>query len=216
MGYGLVDRKLRPHRQYIKPGLTFSLLVSSRDRQDLEEMEAPLRSLGLLGGLGGRSRKSWGSLTVIDLKGLAEWRPPENVRELEDELRNLLESERQPGPYTGINLEASFTIGKICRDAAAAQRSLAQAYRDFLKTLGGREKKLREAFGLPRQLRMRGNHYKNANERRASPVFLHIHEFPDGRAAPVVALIPGQFLPHQPSPSGGWQEAQNFLNEVRS
>ncbi|BBL80791.1 hypothetical protein RxyAA322_26450 [Rubrobacter xylanophilus] len=214
VGYGLVDKKLRPTRDYIKPGFTFSLIISARDRRALEEMEAPLKALGLLGGLGGRSRKSWGSLTLMKIEGIKEWEPPKNEQELRKTLENLLQSQRKPGPYTGISNKTAFAIGKLYPDAAAAQRSLAQTYRDFLKALGGRGKTLREAFGLPRQLRMKGARYQNANERRASPVFLHIHQFPDGRAAPVVTLLPGAFLSRQPSPSGEWQTAQTFLNKV--
>ncbi|WP_273888959.1 type III-B CRISPR module RAMP protein Cmr1 [Rubrobacter naiadicus] len=214
VGYGLVDRKLRPTRQYIRPGFTFSLLISARDRRALEEMESPLKALGLLGGLGGRSRKSWGSLTLMKMEGIKEWAAPKNEQELRKSLENLLQSEHESGRYTGISNGTAFAIGKTYPDAAAAQGSLAQTYRDFLKALGGGNKTLRETFGLPRQLGMRGNRYKNANERRASPIFLHIHEFPDRRAVPVVTLLPGRFLSHQSSPSGGWQTAQRFLNKV--
>lgn len=216
IGYGLVHKQLRPRRQYIKPGFVFSLLASARNRDALQEMKAPLRALGLLGGLGGRSRKGWGSLTLIDLEGADEWRTPQNERDLKRELESLFRSEQSSGPYTGVSIAASFAIGRSYQDALTAHRSLAQTYRDFLKSLGGREKPFREAFGLPRRLQMRGRDFENAKERRASPVLLHIHQFPDNRTVPVIALLPGGFLATQPLPAGGWKRAQRFLDEVQA
>ncbi len=214
VGYGLVDRKDRPTRQYIKPGFEFRLHMIAKTGEQLLAVESSLKALGLLGGLGGRSRKGWGSLTLQNLEGVAEWQAPHSTAELKHELERLLRSQRSPGPYTGVSSEASFAIGEVRTDAASAQKTLAQDYREFLKTLTGQKKKTREAFGLPRQLQMRGENFENAQKRRASPVFLHIHQFPNNQAIPIVSMLPGVFLETQPLPTGNWKYARDFLSSL--
>lgn len=216
VGYGLVDRKDRPTRQYIKPGFRFRLHMIAKTGEQLLAVESSLKALGLLGGLGGRSRKGWGSLTLLNLESVAEWQAPRSTAELKRELERLLLSQRSPGSYTGVSSEASFAIGEVCSDAASAQRTLAESYREFLKGLTEQNKKTREAFGLPRQLQMRGGSFENAQKRRASPVFLHVHQFPNNEAVPVVAMLPGRFLEEQPLPAGQWESARALLDEVRS
>lgn len=216
IGYGLVDRKERPTREYIKPGFGFRLHVTSKSGEQLLAVESSLKALGLLGGLGGRSRKGWGSVTLVNLEGVAEWQGPQNTADLKRELERLLGSQHTQGPYTSVSNEALFAIGKVSSNADSARKTLAEDYREFLKGLAGREKKNREAFGLPRKLQMRGGHFGNAQKRRASPVFLHVHQFPNNQAVPVVAMLPGQFLEAQTLPAGGWDPARNFLGEVRA
>lgn len=216
VGYGLVDRKDRPTRQYIEPGFRFRLHMIAKTGERLQAVESSLQALGLLGGLGGRSRKGWGSLTLLNLEGAAEWQAPRSTAELKRELERLLQSQRSPGPYTGVSSEASFAIGEIRSDAASAQRTLAEDYREFLKGLTGQKKKTREAFGLPRKLQMRGGSFENAQKRRASPVFLHIHQFPNSQAVPIVAMLPGAFLETQPLPTGNWEYARALLDEVQA
>ena len=71
----------------------------------------------------------------------------------------------------------------------------------------GSDSKLeREQFGLPR-----GN---NTQDRRASPVFLHVHELADKSALPVAAFLPAQFLENRPTPTGDDSQIQVFLDAV--
>src|SRR5690606_30498798 len=68
-GFGITDSKGRPKRDYIGPGSrwTIQLLDGGLRSGEVEQIRAALVALGMLGGLGARSRKGWGSLTLTRL-----------------------------------------------------------------------------------------------------------------------------------------------------
>ena len=160
-------------------------------------------ALGLLGGLGGRSRKGWGSVT---LERFTDWSKPESIEELDKAVENLGLAKGTALPsYTAFSEKAEVVFGKPMRNSDAAHRFLGETYRDTIKEV--RAKPEREQFGLPRA--------KN-NTRRTSPVFLHVHGLKDGRAIPVVSFLPAQFLEKQPYPKGNDKHIQTLLDKVAS
>jgi CRISPR-associated protein Cmr1 len=65
--------------------------------------------------------------------------------------------------------------------------------------------------------------------RRASPLFIHLHEFPDGKCAAIQALLPARFLPpsdrielkarqapSQVSPQIDWDVIDRFLDRFKN
>lgn len=202
VGFGLVDRKLRPTREYItgknnKP-FTFKLICLAKHCDTLQEIMPAIQLLGLLGNLGGRSRKGWGSISLEQChfsescakeQGGTAWSAPQNAEDYRQQLETLLEPSRKFAglpPYTAFSRESCIEIGKSYSDAKGAQRYLAHIYKTTLTS--GRDKSHRQQFGLPRT---------PLNDRRASPVFLHVHQLPNQQALPVIAFLPAQFLSHR-------------------
>ncbi|WP_045118687.1 type III-B CRISPR module RAMP protein Cmr1 [Haliangium ochraceum] len=98
LGYGLVtakDGKLE--RGCLRPPLAFqlSLMFDPRERQDAkaltEQLAQAMQALGLLGGLGARSRRGFGSvaLRALRIDGENAWEAPKTPGELVKRIRAL-------------------------------------------------------------------------------------------------------------------------------
>jgi CRISPR-associated protein Cmr1 len=212
VGYGLIESTGGDHRQFIKPGSTFLLelaLTRSLSKKEVNSLHDAIITLGLIGGLGGRSRKGWGSVVLERLEGLAvDWAAPSNEDDLRRELNRLLGSgERRDPVFTAVSSTAAYELGPVQRSACDAHRFLAETYRTVVRE--EQNKSHREQLGLPRK-----NAGKNEHARRASPVFLHVHEFSRGDAVPVTAYLPGKFLEGQNIPAGGSTLVQRLLRSL--
>lgn len=222
-GYGIVTRRTRTNpqareqRNYLKAEQRFSVVMLSRSGDTLSQVDDALKLLGLLGGLGARSRNGWGSVTLEQLKEGAEkrvmWEAPKTTVALEEELRHYFQASQPIGSYTSLSRRARFALGPIFDHPEDAHEEVSELYKEFLGNMkGDREKRQRESFGLPRNIKLRSGRYDKKGIRRASGVFLHIHQFPDGKACPVVAVLPAQFLEVEREPEGGWNIAFDFLD----
>ncbi len=78
----------------LKPGL------KSQQRQEVEEA---LKMLGLVGGLGSKSRKGYGSMTLLSLKvdGKETWMSPAKVEQVADAICAILGPNRIPASQSG-------------------------------------------------------------------------------------------------------------------
>jgi CRISPR-associated protein Cmr1 len=215
VGFGITDGQQRPTRHYVKPGTKWTILVLIRDEavENLEQVRDAMLAVGLVGGMGARSRKGWGSLTLERLEIVADgkladapWRAPESREELRKSLRRLIpnggKGDHLPA-WTAVSGRASFAVGPVLNNPEAAHHYLAERYRTAVRSITPQNE--REAFGLPR---------RDTKKRRASPVFLHVHEIPGGPAIPVATLLPAHFLADQANPAGGWRHLETFLNSV--
>lgn len=220
-GFGITGSKSRRERGYIEAGTrwTIQLLDAGLPAGEVQQIRAALVALGLLGGLGARSRKGWGSLTLIRLVDRtenegseAEWHAPRTRDELQLALERLFSVQggtTELPQWTAVSSRAAFAIGPSQESAEDAHRYLVERYRDAVKSITERDRHERESFGLPR-----ANAGSNGKKRRASPVFLHVHQVEDGEAIPVAAVLPADFLPRQPEPAGGWRHLEDFLSSV--
>lgn len=128
-----------------------------------------------------------------------------------------------------------------------AKQNFKRDHDDGLKAINGEtptEPAKRAVFGLPhnyffksikkkldislkvKRLHHSGNLQVNG-DRRASPLFIHIHQFPDGKSLAVQLLIPAQFLPAEnqqlsynknmsvpmPNNATGWNVITRYLDE---
>ncbi|RKL61313.1 type III-B CRISPR module RAMP protein Cmr1 [Thermoanaerobacteraceae bacterium SP2] len=95
LGYGVINRKEKNTRSYIKQGNTFEVtLFLKPDVSDKEKLllRRSLIALGLFGGLGSRSRKGFGS---VNLQSITEddrevWVQPGTVDELEVRIKSFI------------------------------------------------------------------------------------------------------------------------------
>ena len=101
LGYGVMEAFARPKnnieagqltRPCLKVPFEFTLQIGAREQKYLEDVLPALKLLGLLGGLGSKSRKGYGSLNLIELKGdgVGAWQKPADENEYKKQLSDLL------------------------------------------------------------------------------------------------------------------------------
>jgi CRISPR-associated protein Cmr1 len=211
IGFGLIDKPGQTSRPCIQPDSTFTVeLVCARCTSDEQRktLRAALVALGLFGGLGGRSRNGWGSLTLECLMGLEDtWHAPADVNALEAAIASFLGVAVALQDWTAVTRQSRYAIGPVGTRSEAAHRWLAQRYQNAIKNIPNKPE--REAFGLPRK-----HTGPNAGARRASPGFLHVHQAEGAKAIPVALFLPGKFLAQQAIPKGDWRIPQVFFQSL--
>ncbi len=249
LGYGLGmpavgPRAGIPDRPALVGGGTFTLCIRLTKSLNINQKNQILESVALLGhmgGLGSRSRRGWGSLSLTALKlegrdqnpgDLLDWIPQSYLSEVTPEWTAWSDSSRA----IKVGTRPPTTDPMDCLDKVA--RELVR-YRCWGFTQGGATTVLggiategnfaddhdmvkrigpystapfwtrnpdRMAFGLPHNYYTQvaglgGNKISitvdpRDHDRRASPLFLHVHQSGDNQPATVrVAFLPAVFLP---------------------
>lgn len=188
-GYGLKDAKRKGLISNVE--FTVCLLAKSKGAFTSDLLDS-LRLLGLVGGLGSRSRNGWGSITLLKLEGSAGWKAPRASAELKLEIQSLItsaSSAREDPPFTALTAQSEFAIGPEFQTAEAAQRQLGKFYKTSVQQL--LKDSSRWQFGIPRH--SRNNPQLSNSDRRAKPLFLHVHQVSGGPAIPVALFTPARF-----------------------
>lgn len=244
LGYGLMeafDGRLTTGGRLIRACLLapfeFALHLSFKaDTSELqrEEVLNAVKLLGLCGGLGSRTRRGYGSLSLVSIKqtGAPTWSSPTDAAAWKNELKAAVGNSH----HDTRNLPewTSFAAGHtkallVSGEKTSPLELLARLGRDFVffrswgrngKVLGrDSEKRFKEdhdlmkqsvnarrnhpqriAFGLPHNYgRARDQHVKPSDknlDRRASPLFFHIHQPSEGDSPlGVLLFLPSRFLP---------------------
>ncbi|HEY8343745.1 MAG TPA: type III-B CRISPR module RAMP protein Cmr1 [Bacillota bacterium] len=249
LGYGLFrNGKQRP---YYRGNSIFTLRLLSKKRKITEEakflLPLALKALGLFGGAGARSRRGFGSLSLLSLSldGEKTWKAPTNVDGLVASYREFLSVlglktavESELPDYTAFSGRTKIWIGKTGKnpidlldeiglellhyrsygekengkytlpdkdgERVKAEQNFASDHNlimQFCHTGEIKKHPDRIAFGLPH------NYYFSSTRdnvqirptgkagRRASPLFIHIHELSNDSYAAVFSLFPAKFLP---------------------
>jgi CRISPR-associated protein Cmr1 len=213
LGYGLInkiDRKIRP-RQYIQPGEILTLRLVFHPDSSRELKESVLRSfrlLSLFGGLGARSRRGFGSVIGNDVEF-------ESI----EQLKRCIKSELEAGshlnegnlPYTAFSNQTRVLllrgdpswektlqkVGEIYKTFRSFQvKSLRRKYQAQSDNLLLKKAPSWSAFGLPhKELSVVVPGSTKQITRRASPLFIHIHQLTTEECIAVVGFFPSLFLP---------------------
>ncbi|MCL4440831.1 MAG: type III-B CRISPR module RAMP protein Cmr1, partial [Firmicutes bacterium] len=111
LSYGIISDK-KPQREYIKQGELIRVKIVFRPKtseKDMETVKLTLIALGLMGGIGARSRHGFGSLALesLEMNGQEEWNAPRDREQLLCYLKALvyelkITSEVLP-PYTAFS-----------------------------------------------------------------------------------------------------------------
>jgi len=237
LGYGAISAK-----PFLDIPLKFNLRIYLQPpcnkiqeglHNEADLLEGALKAMGLLGGLGSRSRRGLGSITLLDLKrdGKSVYEMPNN---LEDYLANVIGFfHKHVITYKGIPEYTAFAqdtmvylletgndplrlLDKIGQKMNAyrswkTERNFKKDHdymRDALFTPAA-DYPLRVAFGLPHNY-----HFSKApnllkpnvevvpddknglgHNRRASPLFFHIHEISKDCYVVIATIFPSAFLP---------------------
>ncbi|MGB9780806.1 type III-B CRISPR module RAMP protein Cmr1 [Caldanaerobacter sp.] len=126
LGYGLTERG-ELIRSYIEKGKSFTislLLKDSLSEKELRFLKQSLQALGLFGGAGARSRRGFGSLSLVSLRveNNEEWNEPRNVKELKNLLRGFLNEVSRDDtlpPYTAFSSKTRIFVKKGDKDPLA-------------------------------------------------------------------------------------------------
>ena len=205
VGYGLSANK---NVEYVETGtFTVSGLLRSDKNLDEKLLFDAFKVMGLIGGIGGRSRRGWGSLTLQSLdKGTGLWTAPKTIKEYKKEidfLREYGKSFAYEPEYTSFSSKTRIEIGMECDSSEKAHSRLAKLYKDYMGQLRSDKK----YFGLPRG--------KNS-KRRASPVFFHVHELDMASFLPVISFFPAKFDIDKENTPGWDKNIIGFLDKVKS
>lgn len=238
LGQGLYHFKNGYQRTAIAPNVSLHLRVLIRPGKDpvlLEkyrlQLEQALLVLGLLGGLGSRPRKGFGSLAIEKITSDI-LNVPHNSDEFRTVLSKLITTLPNPlPPFTALSRHSRIDISQTGNDAWSLLNEIGinqQLYRSWgrkgmvgpnkaeqnfpndhnlaLKAVNGTcPPRLPEriVFGLPSPYFFSSTPPKKLEikptgedrGRRASPLLIHIHRFPDNTYAAVQTLLPAAFLP---------------------
>jgi CRISPR-associated protein Cmr1 len=253
LGYGLINFKgIQTKRKCINSGGSFRVRFCFRGKKmNLEENRAvlvkALTALDLFGGLGSRSRRGFGSLTLESLLVDEEEKAQllADVSELQDKIkefcRSLGELTQTLPPYTAFSSQSRIVLGAVKdsplvaldeigkeliryrsygreegrtgrhilpwgEDARQKFKGDHDLVRDFAATGTADKHPERVVFGLPHNYIFRAGKddelkvdIEGASEeyqRRASPLFIHIHKLKNGYV-PVLTFLPAEFLPER-------------------
>lgn len=235
LGYGVMDYNGKLQHPCIKHNQNFTLKLVSNNKIDSSLIDA-VQLFGLIGGAGAKSRKGYGSVSLVELfKKGEDFSCPKNKEEYKLRLGELLgQTDAFAIPsnqsFTAFSKEARIYLllsgsssidilngyGKtmqLCRswgrygklpNSKSAEQNFKKDHDWFknensFRTTHPKFHPERALFGLPHNYYSQGTAPESvkpvAYERRASPLFFHIHQLSDNEFIGVSILLPAQFLP---------------------
>jgi CRISPR-associated protein Cmr1 len=163
-------------RQYICENTKFSIEAifhPSLSEGHIQSLKDTFIIFGLLGGLGSRSRRAFGSVALLKLDNNNY--KFDSIQQYRDALHEMLKSYDLPvtrPPYTAFSQESKIRINSEPKSSAKLAHAelghLFKLHRGQPSELRGIQKRV---FGMPYS----GGGPKENNARRASPLLMHIH-----------------------------------------
>ena len=215
IGYGLTNKKTKNSElektECLEPGGEFKIRIDIDEKQDgnkniiaYDEVVKVLKVFGLLGGLGSRSRRGWGSISIVELKtdNHTSWEIPHKEDKYTYELKKLLGNSKNnaslPPEYTAFYSGTRIVISKNPFPTyESAFKEIAEEYKNYDKK--------NEGFGSPR---------KNSNGRRASPLFIHIHQIDNNQYLWVCIFFKSKFNESSDMPSDDYKNVEDFIAKL--
>jgi len=197
LGFGITEsgrlgsHNYKPHRNGLPCGNDIRVVCRirpGRDPVDSASVIRTLRLLGLVGGLGSRSRRGFGSIAILEIDG--EDCTCQSPTEYRQRIRESLLPEALSGPwppYTAVSSDLLIADVSAGPDAFQTHNELGERYREFRGQPGPHRGASKRPLGLP---------LKNVDEdrRRASPLLMHVHPVGQGFLGSVL-FLPAQFHP---------------------
>jgi CRISPR-associated protein Cmr1 len=173
LAYGLLETQDDEHKAAIPEGGDFTItltLKTNTDERVIDQLKQTLQAWSLFGGIGSRSRRSFGSVTLLSLNGDEQ---VFNTKAALIESANQIISQFGDTPeasFTALNQNSIFKLLESNKDAREVVRLTGQKYKDFRSDLAKKgQTNKRISFGLPLQ------NIDQAN-RRSSPLLFHVHK----------------------------------------
>ena len=208
MAYGLLKTNDEPHRIALKEGITFTVQLVFKPHTaptDYSQIQAALEAWSLLGGLGGRSRRAMGSISLTEING--ETRAYDKA-EYEAALQQLFRPFTATplaslAPYTAFSQQSRYCIINTAKNARQLVEKMGERYKAFRneKTLRGKRK---VPFGLPLA-------DVDSDNRRSSPLFFHVHQLRNTCVGTLIYLPAAIFHPNEAYQNLSMQVVEDFL-----
>ncbi|MHB1492071.1 MAG: type III-B CRISPR module RAMP protein Cmr1 [Thermoplasmataceae archaeon] len=180
IAYGLTEKC----KEYLEGTFIINGTIKQEKTMDVDLLFDAFKAIGLIGGMGGRARRGWGSLTLLTLDtDVRLWTAPKTIPEYKKEIDRLKEYGKNftdEPEYTSFSSTTRIKIGREYSSANDAHTFLAELYKIHIKN----NDYDRKYFGLPRG---------SNSHRRASPLFFHVHELNERSFIPVVSFFPSVF-----------------------
>jgi len=195
LGYGLDKTNNEAHRQAISKG-TFTvclMLKKGINEEQITQLKNTLTIWGLLGGLGSRSRRAFGSVALkkLDNKAFHFKTSEQYGTEIRGLLNKIILAPEMP-VFTALNEAMLIVEADTNKDAKRLMDKLGSQYQEARKKAGAGLAKL--PFGLP----LAGNPgASDEDNRRSSPLLMHIHPI-DNQFVALISFIPADFHPDYP------------------
>ena len=201
LAYGLLKTTDVPHRTAIKEGSLFTLklvLKKSANESDIKALKQTLSTWSLFSGLGSRSRRAMGAITLIALNG-------ENKQVskagYEQQIIDLLAAYKNIplAPFTAFSQESAYRLIETNKDVRHLLDLLGTKYKEYRNDLRGADKM---PLGLPLT--------KVSDNRRASPVFFHAHYLENKSHITSLLYLPSRIF-HPEERNISMQAAKKFV-----
>ncbi len=209
LGYGLDKTKDEPHRKAIREG-EFTVCLMMKEKISIEQIEQLKNTLtiwGLIGGLGSRARRGFGSIAIKQLDNKAFIFS--TTEDYYKQIRTLLDychlAPEMP-VFTALNKAMMVAEFGYENNHRRLMDKLGVQYKNARKEAGAGKAKL--PFGLP----LASFDEKN---RRSSPLLMHIHVIGEQFVA-VVSFIPAIFHPKYPDGDqlDFYSTVQDYMNTM--
>ncbi len=227
LGYGLLSKSQK--NQAIKHGTRVELILNIKDlvgKEELSLLEKSLCALGTFGGAGARSRRGFGSLTlvylIIDGKKYKSGKEYKSKEDLKNFICKFLKAvigknNNTLPPYTAFSGKTQVFIGEASDNPIELLEKIGQELKQYRMSFKNKEivekVKKKVIFGLSSPYKLGESTVKIVSEssgnRRASPLFIHIHKVQDNKYVPVFTVFPAQFLPR-----GAWLQIDNQRERI--
>jgi len=212
LGYGLDKTQGGdPHRKAINKGnFTVCLILKKGiSSEQTEQLNNTLLIWGLLGGLGSRSRRGFGSVAIKKLgeKNLSFSNAEEYGKAIRTLFNSITLAPEMP-IFTALNEAMVVSEAGKGSDARRLMDKLGSQYKNARKEAGAGFSKL--PFGLP----LSGNRgASDEDNRRGSPLIMHIHPI-ENQFVAMISFIPADF--HFKYPEGKQIDFYNTLQDYIS
>ncbi len=197
LGFGLFESgnvgtgNFQPHREAIVEGSHFTLQLGFKPKTSastIESLRETLQVWSLLGGLGSRARRGFGSICLETLDGTTVADSLDSYKLKLSDLINNFQNITDYPPYTAFGGHTRFAIIAEGQEAREVHSQAGNAYKDHR----GEPSTLRGEVKLPFGLPLQG---VDENRRRASPLFFHVHALKNDSFAATVLYLPADFHP---------------------
>jgi len=202
--YGINGFLKSKDRCYIEDGNKFDIEFFCKPNtkpKDIEQLKDALLALGLFGGLGAKSRRGFGSLAITELNDTKYIFNDEES--YQNAGKNLLKkypftNKKKCPPYSALSQFSKWL------KMSDSHKQLAEEYKDFLTEHQGADNG-KVAFGEPKL-----KHSSGQNDRRSSPLFMHIHTIGTTQIANIL-FMPAIWTPQQPDGHKNYEMVKEYL-----
>lgn len=195
-------------RHFIKQNSTFDVCVTLKPNAKTEDKESitdAIKAIGLFGGLGAKSRKGFGSLSLVSLdRSSMTTQTDESFKERGSQLisKYPIATVTEYPPFT------AFSQHSLWLDMAESHADLIAKYKQFLTSNQGSGNGKLE-FGEPKV-----GHSKNPNnDRRSSPLFMHIQPLGGIAQCASILFLPAIWTPTKPTGDKNYALVREYLSK---